>query len=96
MHFYSIPSIELTSASVGLGRSGRFSFGGGGGGGRRTATAALVSVDREQRKERPEITSHRTEWSWSQSVSKPEKTSHYVDLRKSTSTPVCVPKLKSD
>ena len=80
MHFYSIPSIELTSASVGLRRSGRVSggrggFGGGGGGGRRIATAALVSVDREQRKERPEETSHRTVWSWSQPFSKPEKTS---------------------
>ena len=80
MHFYSIPSIELTSASVGLRRSGRVSggrggFGGGGGGGRRIATAALVSVDREQRKERPEETSHRTVWSWSQPFSKREKTS---------------------
>ena len=80
MHFYSIPSIELTSASVGLRRSGRVSGGGRAGFRRllllrRIATAALVSVDREQRKERPEETSHRTVWSWSQSFSKREKTS---------------------
>ena len=66
----AVPAAQ--SASVGLRRSSRVR----GGRGRLSlllllrrisATAALVSVDREQRKERPEETSHRTVWSWSQS-----------------------------
>ena len=68
----------LTSASVGLRRSSRAIGGGGAAFSRRllllllrriSATATLVRVDREQRKERPEETSHRTVWNWSLSLS---------------------------
>ena len=70
------PCPVLTSAAIGLRRSSRVS--GRGGAPRRLlfrllrrgiSTAALVSVDREQRKERPEETSHRNVPSWNQPVS---------------------------
>ena len=76
-----IPCPVLTSAAIGLRRSSRVS-GWRGGAPRRLlfrllrrgiSTAALVSVDREQRKERPEETSHRNVPSWNQPVSASER-----------------------